>query len=88
MVLTPEKKKELYLPFVEILKDVRTQDGGSQKDLAESVGLSAKYVTLIEGHKRVPTVECLVALMARAGVRRETVKDLLTELLDQFEWAD
>jgi len=88
MVLTSEKKRELYFPYIEILQDVRTQDGVSQKDLAEAVGLSAKYVTLIEGKKRVPTVECLVALMARAGVKRETVEDLMRELLDQFEWAD
>lgn len=88
MVLTPEKKKELYVPYIEILKDIRTQDGVSQKDLAEAVGLSSKYVTLIESCKRIPTVECLVALMARAGVQRDTVEGLLTELLDQFEWAD
>lgn len=88
MVLTPEKKKELYHPYVEILKDVRTQDGVSQKDLAGEVGLSSKYVTLIEGGKRIPTVECLIALMARAGVARDAVENLLRELLDQFEWVD
>lgn len=88
MVLTSEKKRELYFPYIEILQDVRTQDGVSQKDLAEAVGLSSKYVTLIEGKKRVPTVECLLALMASAGVRRETAEDMVKEVLDQFEWAD
>ena len=88
MVLTPEKKKELYLPYIEILKDVRTQDGVPQKDLAEAVGLSSKYVTLIESGKRIPTVECLVALMAQAGVQRDTVEGLMSEILDSFEWQE
>lgn len=86
MVLTPQDKKELYFPYVEILKDVRTQDAISQSALAEAVNLSSKYVTLVEGGKRVPTVECLLALMAEAGVQRSTAEELLKELLDRFEW--
>ena len=89
MVLTPQDKKELYFPYVEILKDVRTQERLGPLDqsaLAEAVNLSSKYVTLVEGGKRVPTVECLLALMAEAGVQRSTAEELLKELLDRFEW--
>lgn len=86
MVMKPAEKKDLYFPYVEILKDIRQQEGISQSALAESVGLSSKYVTLVESGKRVPTVECLLALMAEVGVARETAEDLMKEVLDQFEW--
>lgn len=88
MVLTPEERQELYEPYLEILRDCRKQAGTSQSDLAEAVNLSSKYVTLVEGGKRVPTLESLLALMAEAGVMRSTAERLLEELMSKFEWKE
>ena len=70
-VLKPEEKMSLYYPYVEILKDVRQQEVRSQSDLAIAVGLSHKYVTLVESGKRIPTLECLIALMACLALQRK-----------------
>lgn len=88
MVLTPQERQDLYAPYLEILRDCRTQAGTSQADLAEAVNLSSKYVTLVEGGKRVPTVESLLALMAEAGVLRSTAEGMLEELMSRFEWKE
>jgi transcriptional regulator with XRE-family HTH domain len=88
MVLTTEERKELYAPYLEILRDCRLQARASQADLADAVNLSAKYVTLIEGCRRVPTVESLLALMAEAGVLRSTAAQMLEELMACFEWKE
>lgn len=88
MVLTSEERAELYEPYLEILRDCRKQSGTSQADLAEAVNLSSKYVTLVEGSKRVPTVESLLALMAEAGVLRSTAEQMLEELMGRFEWQE
>lgn len=86
MVLTTLERQDLYLPYLEILRDCRTQAGMSQTILGELVNLSPKYVTLIEGGRRIPTVESLLALMASAGVMRSTAEQLVQELLECFEW--
>jgi ribosome-binding protein aMBF1 (putative translation factor) len=88
MVLTPEERQGLYEPYLEILRDCRKQSGTSQADLAEAVNLSSKYVTLVEGGKRVPTVESLLALMAEAGVLRSTAEGMLAELMGRFKWEE
>jgi len=88
MVLTGEQRLDLLFPYVEIMKDCRETIGLSQARLAEEVGLSTKYVTLVEGCKRTPALESLVALMAAAGVKRETAEDLMREVLDSFEWQE
>jgi transcriptional regulator with XRE-family HTH domain len=88
MVLNPEQKQEVYEPYIEILRDNRQSRQMSQSALAELVGLSPKYLTLVEGGKRVPSLECLIALMAEAGVLRKTAEALVKELLDQFKWKD
>ncbi len=87
MAFDPENRKELYLPYMEILKDVRQQEGVSQAMLAKATNLSEKYVLLIEGGRRVPSVEVLLALMAEAGVRRSAAEELVKDLLEQFEWS-
>jgi len=88
MVLTSLERQDLYSPYVEILRDCRIQGGISQADLADAVNLSSKYVTLIEGGKRVPTAESLLALMAESGVRRSTAEQMLQELLGCFDWRE
>lgn len=86
-VLTVKRKLQLFEPYVEILQDVRTSQSLSQAKLAKGVGLSSKYVTLVEGGKRVPSLESLLALMAEAGVMRSTGERLVREVMDQFEWS-
>lgn len=86
MILTPEERQVLYTPYLEILRDCRIQAGVSQAALAAAVDLSSKYVTLVEGARRTPAVESLLALMAEAGVRRSTADQMLQELLACFEW--
>lgn len=88
MVLNSEERQELYAPYLEILKDCRVQNGISQIDLAEATNLSTKYVTFIEGGKRVPAVETLLALMAEAGVRRTTAEQMMQELVNLFVWKE
>jgi transcriptional regulator with XRE-family HTH domain len=88
MVLSSDRRKELYGPFLEIMKDCRIDEGISQSRLARMAELSTKYVTLVESGRRVPTLEALIAIMAHAGVRRSVVQNLLNEVLDEFRWDD
>lgn len=87
MILTPEERQTLYAPYLEILRDCRIQAGVSQAALASAVDLSSKYVTLVEGGRRTPAMESLLALMAEAGVRRATAEQMFQELLACFEWG-
>ena len=86
MVLSQEKRQQLYWPYVEIMKDCRTNVSLSQAKLAKDADLSPKYVTLIEGGRRCPSLESLLALMASSGVERATAEALVKEVLDNFEW--
>lgn len=86
MILPPAKKQAIYDPYVEMLQDLRQSQNLTQSFLAESVGLSAKYVTLIEGRKRVPALDSLLSLMAEVGLQRSTAERLVGEILDQFTW--
>jgi transcriptional regulator with XRE-family HTH domain len=88
MVLTGEQRQKILYPYVEIMRDCRDAISLSQARLAEAVGLSTKYVTLVENGKRTPSLESLLALMAEAGVRKETAEDLMQEVLGSFEWQE
>jgi len=87
MILSPKKKQQIYGPYIKAMQNARRMQNLSQAALAEGVGLSSKYVTLIESNKRVPSLDCLLALMARSGVRREVADNLVAEIMDRFEWA-
>lgn len=86
MVLTKELKAEIFEPYIAAIKDARLRRGLSQARLAEAVGLSSKYVTLVESYRRLPALECLLAVMAEAGVQRSLVEDLVEDILNQFTW--
>ena len=86
MVLTPEQKQKIYAPYIDLLHDTRISFGITQSVLANVAGLSAKYVTLIEGDQRVPSLDCLFALMAHAGISREKAEKLSRDILDAFQW--
>jgi transcriptional regulator with XRE-family HTH domain len=86
MVLSGEQRYTLLHPYVEILRDCRESSSLSQARLAGAAGLSTKYVTLVEGGKRVPSLESLLALMANAGVKRRTAEQLVRDVLNSFTW--
>jgi len=86
VMLSTEQKSALLMPFVGVIKDNRLKRGISQARLALAADLSSKYVTLLESAKRVPSIECVIALAAKAGVPRTTIENLLEEVLDHFEW--
>jgi DNA-binding XRE family transcriptional regulator len=88
MVLTSEQRQDLFIPYLEILRDCRIQSGVSQAKVAGAVNLSSKYVTLVEGGRRIPAVESLIAMMAASGVMRSTAEQMLQELVACFEWAE
>jgi ribosome-binding protein aMBF1 (putative translation factor) len=88
MVLTSTERQELYTPYIEIMRDCREQAAISQSDLAVVVNLSSKYVTLVEGGRRLPAVESLLALMAASGVKKSTAEQMLQELMECFIWAE
>ena len=81
-------RKELYYPYIEIMRDCRQQANISQSTLAEIIEISNKYVTLIERNKRLPTVECLLCMMAASGVQRATAEQMVLELVDMLEWQE
>jgi len=86
MILSPKKKQQIYTPYIRALQSARKENDLSQAALAEAVGLSSKYVTLIESHKRVPSLDCLLALLAQSGVQRSLAHNLVEEIMDRFEW--
>lgn len=85
-ILDEDVRQRLYGSYIEVLKDARSKQNLSQTKLAKSTGLSTKYVTLIESGRRLPSLECLFALMAEAGVFRDTALELAGKILDQFNW--
>lgn len=86
MVLKQAERHQLYYSYVEIMRDCRAVNELSQSSLAREVGLSSKYVTLVEGGKRTPSLESLLALMAASQVRRKTAEKLVSEVLSRFDW--
>ena len=48
--------------FAEILKELRTEKGIGQAQLARSIGVSNGIVSLWENKKREPTMSSLIAL--------------------------
>lgn len=88
MVLTSIERQDLYTPYLEILRDYRIQKRTTQIELAAKVNLSSKYVTLVEGGKRVPTIETMLALLAATGIMRSTAEQLMQELIERFEWEE
>lgn len=88
MVLTSLERQYLYEPYLEILRDYRIQNKVTQTELAAKVNLSSKYVTLVEGGKRIPTIETMLALLAATGIMRSTAEQLMQELIERFEWQE
>ena len=88
MILSTKKREELYWPYVEIVKDCRKIKGLTQAELSLAADLSDKYVTMVEGRKRQPTLENLLAMASAAGVRRSTMEQLLDEVMDHYEWEE
>jgi transcriptional regulator with XRE-family HTH domain len=88
MVLTSLERQFLYEPYLEILRDYRIQNRITQTELAAKVNLSSKYVTLVEGGKRIPTIETMLALLAATGIMRSTAEQLMQELIERFEWQE
>jgi DNA-binding XRE family transcriptional regulator len=88
MILSPKKRQRIYAPYLEALMRARRETGISQAKLATEVGLSSKYVTLIESGKRIPSLECFLAILAGAGVTRMKAAELVAEVISQFDWPD
>jgi transcriptional regulator with XRE-family HTH domain len=84
MEFSKEAKAEMIDPYVDIVEELRKGNGRPQMEIAEGVGLSEKYVALIERRERLPAFEVLLALLAEAGAPREVGENMMEELLDQF----
>jgi transcriptional regulator with XRE-family HTH domain len=50
------------------LKRLRTEKGLSQSDIADSLGVSRGFVSLIENGKRNPTLSTITRLASAVGV--------------------
>lgn len=83
-----DQKQAILEPYIEIIRDCRTDRGLSQMKLAAAAGCSDKYVALLETGKRIPTIETVVGLAAAAGAQRDTMRQMFEEFCDQFEWTD
>ena len=88
MPLDIEKKREIFAPFIKVLRATREAADLSQYRLATDSGFSRKYVTMIELGARVPSIEAMVVLCATAGVNRSVVENLLEELLELLDWKE
>ena len=86
MILSPKQKQEIYAPYVAAIQSVRTKKAMPQTDLSIATGLSSKYLTMIESGKRVPSLDCLVGLMAEAGCTRAKAEQLMADVLNRFHW--
>jgi hypothetical protein len=84
MEFTKEAKAEMIDPYVTILEDLRRGYGRPQSDIAGPVGLSERFLAMVETRTRIPSFEVLLALLAEAGAPREIGENLVEELLDQF----
>ncbi len=65
-----EGKKERVMEnkFAEILKELRTEKGMGQAELARNIGVSNGIVSLWENKKREPTMSSLIALAKHFNV--------------------
>lgn len=87
MIITPEHNEKVLFQYVEVMKDIRIFAGFTQTELSQRAGLSEKYVTLLEGRKRVPSIQSLVALLSAVGAEKETAVNLVMEFVNSFKWA-
>jgi len=82
------KREKLYKAYLEIIRDCRVMNNRSQAKVARAAGLSGKYVNMLELGRRSPALESLLALCSAAGVGRATATQLVTEVLDSFDWEE
>lgn len=71
------------------IRRIRTQNGLSQVALAAELGISPSYLSLMESDQRSPTLELLLKLTQRFGVRLEDFSDehegrLVADLAEAF----
>ncbi|MGN1201536.1 MAG: helix-turn-helix transcriptional regulator [Candidatus Caccovivens sp.] len=62
--------------FSERLKELRTEEGLSQAQLAKMVGVSHVAITYWETNKRVPNLDAVIALAKYFGVSLDYIAGL------------
>ena len=87
MLLTTEERRQLYKSYLVLYRDIRRVKMLSQAKVAERAGLCQKYITMIENGKRIPSLECIVALLSVVEAKRSVAERIVADLLDQFEWS-
>ena len=56
-----------------VLKLVRTSKGLTQKDMAEKLGVSQNYLSLIESNKKMPSVDTMEAFAKALNISKDAL---------------
>jgi transcriptional regulator with XRE-family HTH domain len=78
---------EILTPYVDEMKEQREKLALSMSRIARDSGYSQKYVSLLESHERVPSLDAMIALSSAVGFERDFILDLVNELMDEYEWG-
>ena len=66
------------LSLAEKLKELRTQAGLTQRDLAREVGITSGFVAQIETGDRIPSLDVLLRLATALQLKRTEQEELMT----------
>lgn len=85
MILTKDQLRELYEPYIELLREKREEIRWSKSETARAAELSDKYVHLIETGQRLPALDTLLVLLGIVGLERHVRENLVEEVLDTVD---
>lgn len=68
----------------QILKLIRTKRNISQKEMADILGISQNYLSLIEGNKKEPSAEKISDFAVSLGMSKEAIIFASTNIPDEL----
>ncbi len=69
----------------EIIKLIRTKRGISQKEMADQFGISQNYLSLIETHKKRPSIETIDTFAKKFGISKEALLFVTSEIPSELD---
>lgn len=88
MKLTEEQKVFILDPYIKELEDKRKERALPYREVSERSGYDIKYISLIEKRERVPSIMAMAAVASALGFKRDFIRELVEDMLDEFEWKE
>ncbi len=76
------KKRIKTDAFSVVLREIRTEKGLSQDEVAERLDVARNYISYLESGQRYPSLEMLIAVAQALGVRPGEMTDRIAARID------